>query len=961
MEKQAAQYFVLHQVALARFRSELGDDEGCFFDVVSVDDLLAQAKALQPPVLRSSRLSTSLSRLESTLSHINDFAAVVALYSGAGPKAAGLVWGSVRLMLTLASPAVGRLEEVLKMLDDISLSLPRFRVYEETLPMTPGLESALLDVYTEMTCFCARTIKFFRSTPHRFLLTSRWPEFNGDFKQTVRRLERLSQIVDGEAAAARLQTGVNKNTELLEAMEILAESNVHKDTLPCHCIPYQSNRHFFGREALLKKIRESLRQAEGTGLKSLVLHGLGGVGKTRLALQYANSSRAQFDAIFWIAADTIIKLRQSFLEVSRRLCLTLDDRDSQDAVVAVSKVKAWLDETRYRWLLVFDNVDDPEILSGVWPGDNSGSVLLTSRDSMVGFGSAASVCRVEPYDDDIGVSALLKLTGRDCEASSDQVSATKIVQALGGLPLAINQISGFIVQQKIALEDFLPFYERNAAKINARKLPSGDYEHTLSNVWEFAVARLSESSSTLQKILAFFDPDQIHESVLLEGAKESNSQELDFLRAEMDFLDAKEPLFRAALLDRKGGERTLAVHRLVQAAVIVELTAEDRIKFFNYAVTLLSNGFPNSWNTVTSHQFTAWAKCELCLPHVGSLISRFLGYKLQSSDSRAFAELIFRCCWYVPDSVVTHFPTLSFYKPRYLYEREQYGQAREFMRAGLQVLQERESLMYASACMLQGLIELDTNNVETALASFHVALRIREQLLDPDDAFIASSLNAISLAYTEQGDLRKAVEAGQKAIDIRLRTGSDRIGNSYSNMASTLLRLGKPDEAEQMLKRCPSLKNFTDETFLSTGNPRFSGDMMLLARIRQSQGRLDDVLRLSSKALAFRQKLLGNRLKTCDSLYQVANLLQVSGNMELAIVLLEQSVSFAKSLEEAEGYFARAKFQLGRMYAALGQTDQGKDCMKAANQARRRVTKDLALSDVDSEDEFEKLVLWMLW
>ncbi|KAK5169943.1 hypothetical protein LTR16_011869 [Cryomyces antarcticus] len=102
-------------------------------------------------------------------------------------------------------------------------------------------------------------------------------------------------------------------------------------------------------------------------------------------------------------------------------------------------------------------------------------------------------------------------------------------------------------------------------------------------------------------------------------------------------------------------------------------------------------------------------------------------------------------------------------------------------------------------------------------------------------------------------------------------------------MASTLLRLGKPDEAEQMLKRCPSLKNFTDETFLSTGNPRFSGDMMLLARIRQSQGRLDDVLRLSSKALAFRQKLLGNRLKTCDSLYQVANLLQVSGNMELAM------------------------------------------------------------------------------
>ncbi|KAF9771704.1 hypothetical protein IL306_010649 [Fusarium sp. DS 682] len=76
--------------------------------------------------------------------------------------------------------------------------------------------------------------------------------------------------------------------------------------------------------------------------------------------------------------------------------------------------------------------------------------------------------------------------------------------------------------------------------------------------------------------------------------------------------------------------------------------------------------------------------------------------------------------------------------------------------------------------------------------------------------------------------------------------------------------MGRPDEAEEMLARCPSLKDFTDETFLNTGNPRFSGDMVLLSRIRLAQGRPTDALRLASKALAFRRKLLGNRLKTCD-------------------------------------------------------------------------------------------------
>lgn len=145
------------------------------------------------------------------------------------------------------------------------------------------------------------------------------------------------------------------------------------------------------------------------------------------------------------------------------------------------------------------------------------------------------------------------------------------------------------------------------------------------------------------------------------------------------------------------------------------------------------------------------------------------------------------------------------------------------MQTALEILAEKDTLMYAGAIMLHGLIELDTNNVHTALHSFLAAMKIREEALDADDALIASSLNAICLAYTELGDLTNAVKAGHKAIDIRLRTNSDRIGNSYSNMASALLRMGKPDEAEETLKKCPSLKDFTDETFLNTGNPRFSG------------------------------------------------------------------------------------------------------------------------------------------
>jgi hypothetical protein len=85
--------------AFDRFRSELKDDGDFICDADNVEGLLNQVKALESTVSRNSRMSTSLKRLEPILSHINDFAAIIAVYSGANPKATGLVWGSLKVIL----------------------------------------------------------------------------------------------------------------------------------------------------------------------------------------------------------------------------------------------------------------------------------------------------------------------------------------------------------------------------------------------------------------------------------------------------------------------------------------------------------------------------------------------------------------------------------------------------------------------------------------------------------------------------------------------------------------------------------------------------------------------------------------------------------------------------------------------------------------------------------------------
>jgi hypothetical protein len=90
---------------------------------------------------------------------------------------------------------------------------------------------------------------------------------------------------------------------------------------------------------------------------------------------------------------------------------------------------------------------------------------------------------------------------------------------------------------------------------------------------------------------------------------------------------------------------TLAVHRLIQDAVMEMLSSEAKTKYFNYAILLLSHGIPNTLGTVTNHQFKAWPEYKRCVPHVNFLMAQTKRYSLHATDSEKFAELILRCCW----------------------------------------------------------------------------------------------------------------------------------------------------------------------------------------------------------------------------------------------------------------------------------------------------------------------------
>ncbi len=163
-----------------------------------------------------------------------------------------------------------------------------------------------------------------------------------------------------------------------------------------------SNKDFFGRQDILNQIDEAFGLGDGHGhptdtgsLRTFVLCGLGGIGKTEIAVEYMFSRKQNFDVILWLVADTEAKLSAGVVRISRTL--GLEDSSAQiDKIASRDSIKKCLSqpknavirgdgpptEEEVSWLIVFDNVDELEILHDYWPTDRAGCVIITSRNPL---------------------------------------------------------------------------------------------------------------------------------------------------------------------------------------------------------------------------------------------------------------------------------------------------------------------------------------------------------------------------------------------------------------------------------------------------------------------------------------------------------------------------------------------------------------------------------------------------
>ena len=389
-------------------------------------------------------------------------------------------------------------------------------------------------MYTEIIVFYGYAILFFRNNPIAATDTSLWFALRARFEDSLTFLRTYSMEVGKIIDVTQLsrETHRAKRVDVINNFRI---SEAGKNDMQRHVVPYGLNLKFYGRSTEIDQLKNCLDpRNDSDKLKVVSIYGLGGIGKTQLALQYVNTSRDIFDAIAWFQASTYATFIQSLLAFTSRLGLPIMEGNDYDDYRLVQKVKYWLNESGKTFLLIFDDMEDGHILNQIWPTSSKGSIIITSRSLAVAAERTKRVMQLKSFEKNVAVNILYELAGIQPADHKDALAAEEICQDIGGHPLAIIHMSSFLQNRGYSYEEFLAFYHKYAQKVFVKDQPRVDYDRSLSTVWNSSLQMLSSNARNLLNLLSFFDPDSISESLLVETKAEIVESQLSFLADEFE-------------------------------------------------------------------------------------------------------------------------------------------------------------------------------------------------------------------------------------------------------------------------------------------------------------------------------------------------------------------------------------------------------------------------------------------
>ena len=361
-------------------------------------------------------------------------------------------------------------------------------------------------------------------------------------------------------------------------------------------IPHPHNPNFTGRVDLLDRLSEALASGERAAFtQTSAITGLGGVGKTQLALEYSYRHADDYQVVWWVRSEEPATLAADYAGLAARL--DLSEKSFQDQRVTVEAVRRWL-ELNGGWLLVFDNAQVPEDLNDYLPRTGKDHVIITSRNP--NWSSTAKNLPVDVFSREESVEFIKNRTRQEDGAEA-------LADALGDLPLALEQAGAYILATKIKLADYLELFQTRRNELWKDEKKPESYREKVETTWTVSMDRVEEEApvgADLFNLCAFLAPDDIPRKLFNEGNEHLPESMADKLAVNR----AVDALQRYSLVNATS--ESLSVHRLVQAVARDRLLDEDRKRWSEAAVRLVNGAFPHDSNDVRT-----WDKCSALLPH----------------------------------------------------------------------------------------------------------------------------------------------------------------------------------------------------------------------------------------------------------------------------------------------------------------------------------------------------------
>ena len=643
-------------------------------------------------------------------------------------------------------------------------------------------------------------------------------------------------------------------------------------------LPKLRNPFFTGRDDLLALLHERLATTHTAALtQAQALYGLGGIGKTQTAFEYASMYGKEYASVFWIRAATRETLSADFVALAQRLSLKAKGGQGQSGMVAA--VKEWL-AIHSDWLLILDNADDLPMAQEFLPDNHNGYILYTTRAQASGI--IAESIEVNQLSVQHGTFLLLrrsKLLKSDAslEDISDKLreAAERIVREMDGLPLALIQAGAYIEETGCNLTDYLGIYATHRKELLARHSKLLDYPDTVDTTWSISFQQVEQQSPAAADILnlcAFLAPDAIPEELFTRGAAA-----LDALPAA-DVVDAYrlnevlEVLRRYSLVRRNRDTHMLTIHRLVQTVLKEHMSQETQHAWAERTVRLVNAAFPEGdYGAGTNHQYYL----QYYLPHVQECATLIEQYHIYFPE---VAQLLYQA-------------------GTFLYANGLYSQSEALHRQALSIREQvvgTEHPATADSFNYLGMLARLRNKYEEAEKFHRQALTIREKTLGSEHPKTVESLNNLGVLYRYQNRYEQAEPLIQQALNIRKQV----LGSEHPKTLITVINLGKLYLEQLKYKQAELLLHQALPAFeraVDAGHPLIAQNLHLLATLSYKQENYGQAEMFWKRGVQIIEKAFGKEHSTiAESLNGLAELYVTQGRYEEAESLCQRAIAISE-------------------------------------------------------------------